>query len=251
MTYLTPEEIYDRLLNVDKITTLEGQIKFYLGNVDIIVKQRDVVGNIIQEWLEGWLRHNDIYFSPNTNSQMPPDLFLSEDKTLNLLEVKAFNADASAAFDIADFKAFAREIIEKPYMLHAKYLIFAYRMSKDGIVTNNNLWLKYVWEICRAMDKSKNWAINVQYKNGQIHKIRPATWYSTKPTKYPTFQSLEDFISALEETVLLYADTRQLGNSGWKNKVVSAYKKHYGKTLKVPRWMDIEDQYRLEAPKKP
>ena len=52
MTYLTPEEIYDRLLNVDKITTLEGQIKFYLGNVDIIVKQRDVVGNIIQEWLE-------------------------------------------------------------------------------------------------------------------------------------------------------------------------------------------------------
>lgn len=53
---LTAEEVFDRLLNVDRIKTAEGQIRFYLGDVDIIVKQKDVVGNIIQEWLEGWLR---------------------------------------------------------------------------------------------------------------------------------------------------------------------------------------------------
>ena len=51
--FLTPEEVFDTLLNVDKITSLEGQIRFYLGDVDIVVRQRDVVGNIIQEWLEG------------------------------------------------------------------------------------------------------------------------------------------------------------------------------------------------------
>lgn len=94
LTHLTPEEVYERLLNVDKITTLDGQIRFYLGDVDIIVKQKDVVGNIIQEWLEGWLKHNHIFFMPNDNTQMPPDFFLSEDKKVNLLEVKAFNADA-------------------------------------------------------------------------------------------------------------------------------------------------------------
>lgn len=135
-------------------------------------------------------------------------------------------------------------------MLHVKYLIFAYKMSKDGVVTIKNIWLKNVWEICRAMDKTKNWAINVQYKNGQIHKIRPAKWFSTRHTLTPTFETLEDFLSALEETILLYGETRQLGNSGWKNKVVAAYKKEYGINLIVPRWMDIEPKYRLQKPPK-
>ena len=50
---LTAQEIVDRLLNVDNILDLKGEIKFYLGDVDIIVKQKDVVGNIMQEWLQG------------------------------------------------------------------------------------------------------------------------------------------------------------------------------------------------------
>ena len=50
---LTAQEVYDKLVNEDGILQLEGQIKFYLGDVNIIVKQRDVVGNIMQEWLAG------------------------------------------------------------------------------------------------------------------------------------------------------------------------------------------------------
>lgn len=69
----TSQEIYDRLLGEDKILELEGQIKFYLGDVDIIVRQRDVVGNIMQEWLQGWLEARGIEYAPNENSQMPPD----------------------------------------------------------------------------------------------------------------------------------------------------------------------------------
>ena len=38
---LTAEQVYDRLLNVDKIKTVEGQIRFYLGDVNNIVKQKD------------------------------------------------------------------------------------------------------------------------------------------------------------------------------------------------------------------
>lgn len=45
-------------LNEDRILELQGQIRFYLEDVDIIVHQKDVVGNIIQEWLQGWLDKN-------------------------------------------------------------------------------------------------------------------------------------------------------------------------------------------------
>lgn len=89
---LTAQEIYNKLINEDKILTLKGQINFYLGDVNIIVKQKDVVGNIMQEWLQGWMDSNNIEYAPDTNSQMPPDFYLNpDDKTKNLLEVKAFN----------------------------------------------------------------------------------------------------------------------------------------------------------------
>ena len=68
------------------------QIRFYFGDVDIIVKQKDVVGNIIQEWLQGWLDKRGIEYAPSENTQMPPDFFLNpDDTTRDLLEVKAFN----------------------------------------------------------------------------------------------------------------------------------------------------------------
>lgn len=241
MENLSAEEVYNRLINVDRIKSVEGQIRFFLGDVDIVVRQKDVVGNIIQEWLEGWLKKNDIAYAPNANSQMPPDIYLNpENKKENLLEVKAFNRSASPGFDIADFKAYAQEIINNPYMLNAKYIIFGYKMSDDGIVTIKDLWLKNVWEICRSMDR---WAINVQYKNKVIHKIRPATWYSTK-SKYPVFECLEDYLSAIEETLFGYADTHDL-SVGWRKKMIVSYNNAYGKKLSIPRWEDIENKYRI------
>ena len=53
---LTVEQVYNKLVNDDKILTKKGQITFTLGDIDIIVKQRDVVGNIMQEWIEGGLK---------------------------------------------------------------------------------------------------------------------------------------------------------------------------------------------------
>lgn len=239
--HLTAEEVYNRLINVDNILTIQGQIRFYLGDVDIIVKQKDVVGNIIQEWLEGWLTKNYIAFAGNNNTQMPPDFFLNpEDMTSDLLEVKAFNYEAQPGFDIADFKAYQREIIEHPYMLHSKYLIFGYSMSDKGIVTIKKLWLKNVWEICRTSDK---WAINVQFKNGMVQKIRPAKWYGrNKQSKFLPFDCLEDFLAAIEETVYNNPDTRAQA-VGWKNRMQNSYHKFYGKQIRIPRWMDISDKY--------
>ena len=157
------------------------------------------------------------------------------------MEVKAFNRDASPGFDIADFKRYIREIVDKPYMLHSQYLIFGYRMSDEGIVTIKDLWIKNVWEITRS---SNQWPINVQYKNKIINKIRPCAWYSNK-NKYPIFESLEHFLSAIEETIYRYPDTRDQA-VGWKERMEKSYEDFYGKKINIPRWMDIESNYRLK-----
>ena len=173
---------------------------------------------------------------------MPPDFFLNpDDKTKNLLEVKAFNRSASPGFDIADFRMYEEEIIDKPYMLDVDYLIFGYDMSDAGIVTIRDLWIKKVWQISRRME---GWALNLQIKSGVVHKIRPAVWYSNKG-KYSTFEKLEDFISAIEETVYQNPKTHNSA-ANWKNRFVRAYEQHYGIRLSIPRWSDIADKYQVK-----
>lgn len=237
---LTAQQVYDKLINDDKILEIKGQIRFYLGSVDIIVKQKDVVGNIIQEWLEGWLIKNGIEFAPSENTQMPPDFFLNpDDLKKNLLEVKAFNRSASPGFDIADFRMYEEEIVEKPWMLDVDYLIFGYDMSDDGEVTIKDLWIKKVWQITRRMDK---WPLNLQIKQNVVHKIRPGVWYSKKRTNIPMFKSLEHFVSAIEETMYQNPKTHEAAAT-WKRNFVESYKNYYGVKLSIPRWSDIDDEY--------
>lgn len=238
---LTAQQVYEKLINEDRILELQGQIKFFFGDVDIIVKQKDVVGNIIQEWLQGWLDKRNIEYAPSENTQMPPDFFLNPDnKEENLLEVKAFNRSASPGFDIADFRMYEEEIIEKPYMLDVDYLIFGYDMSKDGYVTVKDLWLKKVWEITRCME---GWSINLQVKQNVVHKIRPGVWYSTRPGNIPMFKCLEDFISAIEEAVYQNPKTHEHA-AVWKRNFLRSYENFYGVRLNIPRWSDIETKYR-------
>ena len=236
---LSAQQVFNKLMLEDKILEEEGQIKFHFANVDIIVKQKDVVGNIIQEWLQGWLNKNGIDYAPNENSQMPPDFYLNvDDKTSDLLEVKAFNRNATPGFDIADFRMYEEELIDKPYMLYVDYLIFGYEMSDEGIVTIKDLWLKKVWEITRRME---DWPINLQVKSGVVHKIRPGVWYSEK-NKMPMFKCVEDFLSAIEQTVWQNPKTKE--ESGlWRVKFLKNYKKHFGSSLSIPKWNEIADSY--------
>jgi len=254
---LTAKEIFEKLLNEDKILSMSGKIKFFFGEVDIVVKQKDVVGNIIQEWLQGWLDKrgieyalndnsqmppdffkNKIFYSVNPNSQMPPDFFLSEDKTKNLLEVKAFNRNASPGFDIADFRMYSQEIINKPYMLHADYLIFGYDMNDEGIVTIKDLWLKKIWEITKPMRK---WPLTLKITNGLAQEIRPCTWYATK-TDTKVFESLEDFLSAFEAAIFQNPETRPEAPQ-WRKNFLKNYAKHYGREIKIPKWENIKEKY--------
>lgn len=237
---LTSQEVYDKLINEDKIKTIQGQIRFHLGDVSIIVKKKDVVGNILQEWFEGWLSAKSIDFAPNPNTQMPPDVFLDpDDLTKNLLEIKAFNREAAPGFDIADFKAFVNELIEKPYHLDTDYLIFGYVMDEaTGDVIIKDLWLKKIWEITKTMS---SWPITVQYKNNTLNKMRPGNWYSTKSNS-KVFESKEDYLAAFEETIYQNPDTRSQA-AQWKNKFKRSYKNHYGVDIDFPKWDEIKSKY--------
>ena len=239
---LTAEQIYDKLVNEQQILSSVGQITFHLLDVNIIVKRKDVIGNIIQEWFEGWLKEQNIDFVPNPNTQMPPDVFLiPDDHTRGLLEIKAFNRESSPAFDIEDFKAFINELIEKPYHLDTDYLIFGYKMdTESGNVTIKNVWLKKIWEITRPME---NWPITVQYKNQILSKMRPGTWYG-RSNHFKFFENKEDYLSAFEETIYQYRETRSQGDQ-WRNRFKRSYRNHYHEDIDFPQWREIKDKYIL------
>lgn len=241
---VSPRKVYDMLVKDDDITSKKGRISFTLSDVDIVVKQKDVVGNIIQEWLQGWFEKKKIEFDVGPNPQMPPDFFLDKkDHTRDLLEVKAFNYKASPGFDIADFKMYAEEIVEKPYMLDVDYLVFGYDMSSDGVVTIKKVWLQKVWELLRPM---KTWPLNLQIKKKVVHKIRPGKWYSTAKQTFRFFSSLEDFVAAVEETVYKNKDTRD-DAAEWKDRFVESFESFYSKEITIPRWCDIRSSYVLSS----
>ena len=160
-------------------------------------------------------------------------------------DITKIEASEIPGFDIADFRMYSEEIIEKPYMLDVDYLIFGYDMGDDGIVTIKDVWLKKVWEITRPMEE---WSINLQVKQGQVHKIRPGVWYSKKPRDFYMFENLEDFISAVEQAVFQNPKTHE--NAGtWRSKFLKSYQNFYGEKLDIPRWFDIENKYRVKKGK--
>lgn len=159
------------------------------------------------------------------------------DHTKNLLEVKAFNREVSPAFDIADFKAFVNELIEKPYHLDTDFLIFGYVMDEAiGDVIVKDLWLKKLWEITKTMS---NWPITVQYKNGILQKMRPGNWFTSRGK---VFESKEDYLAAFEETIYQNPETRSQG-AQWKNRFKRSYQNHYGVDIDFPKWDEIKGKY--------
>ena len=184
------EELYE-LLKESELMNLHFSGFHKVGDFDINLDRANVIGNIIQEWVYEWLRKNNVEFERD-EGKLPPDLFLApEDRTCNLVEIKAFNYQESPAFDIAEPLAYLEEIVKRPYMLYTDYLIFGYKMDEEtGIITIENMWLKKVWEIC-SPSKTKGLPIG-----GQAVKIRPNKWFNKSKRATPNFASLEDYLSA-------------------------------------------------------
>jgi hypothetical protein len=220
---LNAKEIYDILINEDKITEESGKILFSLKDVSIVVMSRDVIGNILQNWFEEWLKKRNIIFGTPKNTQEFPDIHLNtEDRTKDLLEIKAFDLDKGANFDIANFQAYCRSLKENSYRLDADYLIFGYQMDEEGNIKIGQIWLKKIWEIAGS---SEAYPLKIQQKQGVIYNIRPSVWYSKGKLKYPAFTSKKDFVMALYGTLLKYPKTKDMSKE-WLNEIKINYEKH-------------------------
>lgn len=234
------EELYE-LLKESELMNLHFSGFYKVGDFDINLDRANVIGNIIQEWVYEWLRKNNVEFERD-EGQLPPDLFLDpEDKTCNLVEIKAFNYQESPAFDIAEPLAYLEEIVKRPYMLHTDYLVFGYKMDEEtGIITIENMWLKKIWEIC-SPSKTKGLPIG-----GQAVKIRPSKWYNKTKRATPNFVSLEDYLSAFVELLYhLYNGSKhsEIAKTA-KERIITSYQKHFpDKELRI-LWFDaIKEKY--------
>lgn len=225
MKKVTAIQIYDELLNKFKITEKIGSIEITLGNISAKYNGKDAIGDLLQEWLGQWMKNKKYYFRTRKNTQTFPDFLLSESDTENFLELKTFNADASPAFDVANFDSYCTSLLEIPERIEADYLIISYKMINTEL-TIDNIWLKKVWEITSPSGPD---AIKIQRKRGQIYNLRPCTWYS-KRLRYQPYTNKKDFLKALEETINKNAQCMAY-QKNWLTKVKAKYLENTGVKL--------------------
>jgi type II restriction enzyme len=225
---LTAEQLHKKLVVEYKLIGETGNIKFTVKDLSILIKTKDTVGNLLQEWLKAWFIQSEIEFEENTNSQSFPDFLLDkDDHTKGLLEVKSFDFDRGPGFDLANFDSYSNSLLTNAYRLDSDYLILAYQMT-DGVISIKDVWLKKIWELACP---SGTYPLKVQEKKSVIYNIRPSIWYSER-AKYKPFESKEEFLSALNDTRYQYPQTRH-GNGHWLSKVLKNYKEHTGVSLTV------------------
>ena len=200
---LSSEAFFTKLKN--DINGKSGKIEFTLNNINVKINTKDTIGHMLQEWIQLWATQQNIYLRANQHTQEFPDFFLSNSNTEQLLEIKSFDNDASANFDLANFDTFVRSVQDQPNKLYADYIIIAYTMN-DSVLTIKNIWLKKIWELCTNM---KNRPLRVQVKQDIIHNIRPATFNSANINrlKYKPFTTLDQFLTATQELLDLYPKT--------------------------------------------
>ena len=238
---ITARELY-RLLILDyRIKFLTGSINFQLGGISTCVRRRDIIGDVIQDWVCEWLERARITFVENPLRQKPPDIYLNpKNLRSDWLEIKAFDRSQNPRFSIAAFDFFMEDCIRRPWHLDADYLIFGYVLNEEnGDLRIKDLWLKKIWEITKPMSR---WPLTVKTSSDSAREIRPCCWYASK-TDVKVFESLEDFLSAFEAALFQNPGTRPKA-SRWREKFLKSYKKHYGYEIEIPNWEEIKHKYK-------
>lgn len=221
---ITAQELYTALGNLHLERQI-GVISFNLAGVSVNIDTTDTVGITLQAWLKQYLTDNDIYFSEPANTQEFPDFFLDNNEAFkHMLEVKAFNYNATPAFDIANFESYCSSVKDKPYRLDADYLIFGYTMNDSGDITVKKVWLHKIWQIAGT---SQRFPLKTQVKRDMIYNIRPNTDF--KAGNKGPFRSKDDFLLAIYKTLVIYKGKSFADD--WKQILSINYKKYYGCNL--------------------
>lgn len=220
---VTAHKIYDLLLNEFKIKEQIGSVEIILGGISAKYNGKDAIGDLLQEWLGEWLKQKNFYFRTRVNTQEFPDFLLAEDDKSGFLEIKTFNANATPAFDIANFDSYNKSLLIKPERLDADYLIFGYKME-DSVLSVDNLWLKKVWEIAGTSGANP---VNMQTKNSQPYNLRPIKWYA-KTAKNKPFANKTEFINAISQTLEKYSHSTSSYSENWLKNVKAKYFENTG-----------------------
>jgi len=205
------------LLKAKGIVGAEGHIQLELLGTEVNVSDKSAAGNLIQEWLGQWMILNGVYNRSNENTQAFPDFYLSEENTVDLLEVKTFDYVNSPNFDVAQFDAYVRSLRTNAFRLEADYLILGYSLS-NGVIKINDIWLKKIWEITCA---STEYPIRTNVKQGKIHNIRPYNFKSMSRGQQP-FNSRIAFVTAIRKTLEKYLKDSQEADR-WFEEVSHSY----------------------------
>jgi NgoBV restriction endonuclease len=220
---VTANEIYDLLLNEFKIKEQIGSVEIILGGISAKYNGKDAIGDLLQEWLGEWLKQKGFYFRTRANTQEFPDFLLAEDDKSGFLEIKTFNANATPAFDIANFDSYNKSLLVKPERLDADYLIFGYKMV-DSVLSIENLWLMKVWEMAGTSGTNP---VNMQTKNSQPYNLRPIKWYAKSPRNKP-FSDKVSFLNAISETLEKYSHSTSSYSENWLSRVKGKYFENTG-----------------------
>lgn len=217
---MSARKLYDKLMQTG-IISAKGETYFELHGIKTVIHDSSIVGNVIQEWLKSFMDKHDIQYRLKLNTQEFPDFLMNEHSDeVDLLEVKCFKK--SPNFDVANLQSYARSLLEKPYRLDADYLIIEYIDVHGGIIIKH-IWLKKVWEICCASERSP---LKTQVKQGFPYNIRPATWYSTR-SKFKPFSSRKEFVLALKSVIDVIPNMNNIQRD-WSKKVQALYKTQTG-----------------------
>ena len=195
--------VYDSLKLV--LPTLSGGTQFNLGGTALGIESKDGLGGLIEEWFGVWAtanKHN--IYNPKLiegTSQKFPDYYLGKSKD-GYLEIKTFNADASPAFDIANFESYCESLSKNPSRLFSDYLIFSYKL-RGTLLKIDNIWLKKIWQITCGSEK---YPLKTQIKRDVIYNIRPSSFHSAtnRTAQFPVFNKPSSFVEALYKTQMQY-----------------------------------------------
>ena len=216
---ITASELYNELVENFKIKEKIGSVEIKLGNITAKYNGKDAIGDLLQEWLGEWIKSKNYYFRTKENTQEFPDFLLDTTDDKGLLEIKTFNADATPAFDIANFSSYSKSLLENPERLNADYLIFSYKMENSELSVDN-VWLKKVWEIAGISGTNP---ICLQTKDKQPYNIRPVKWFSKRATKNKPFTSKLEFVKAISQTHKKYSEYTKSYNKNWLKIVSDKY----------------------------
>lgn len=216
--------IYNELVNNFKIKEKIGSVQMKLGNITAKYNGKNAIGDLLEDWIGNWLTSKNYYYRTETNTQKFPDFLLDETNDKGLLEIKTFNANATPAFDIANFTSYCKSLLINPERLDADYLILSYKMENTELRIEE-VWLKKVWEIAGTSGKNP---VNLQTKYNEPYNLRPVKWFASSKAKNKPFSNKLEFIQAIAATHIKYPNQSISYNKNWLKKVKKEYFKKTG-----------------------